>query len=129
MRVIARHRTGIKRAVMGVVLVPFLLLSLFASGTMLARVSGEVAIVICVGDTLVTRFVPGDQAPPGKTPDHAASECPWDEALRTALDGLPQTEASAPTTVTALWLGRRSAQDLASAPLRHGTIRAPPQAA
>lgn len=129
MRVTAGHRTGIRRAVMGVLLVPFLLLSLFASGTMLARASGQVAIVICVGEMLVTRYVPADQAPPGETPAHAAGDCPWDEALRTALDGLPETLPPAPTTVTAIWLGMHRAEGLRSATRRSGPIRGPPQAA
>lgn len=113
---------------MGVLLVPFLLLSVFASGTMLARASGEVAIVICVGDTLVTRYVPAAQAPPGEGPEHAASECAWDEVLRNALPDIPPTVPPAPGTLVALGNGEDEGQDLPPAPRHHGTIRGPPQA-
>jgi hypothetical protein len=46
--------------------------------------TGEVNLVICVGDALVTISVPADHAPPGEAPvDHPT--CPWDEAARPAL--------------------------------------------
>lgn len=129
MTVSTGHRTGIARAVMGALLLPFLLLSLFASGTMLARSSDSVAIVICIGDTLVTRYVPADQAPPGDAPAPHADSCAWDEVLRTALPVLPAVLAAAPKALAAVRFGPGGARDATVAAPRRGTIRAPPQAA
>lgn len=75
----------LRRAALGALLLPFVLLSMLAAGTMPVRaLTGEVDLVICVGDALVTISVSADEAPPGEAPANHPT-CPWDEAARPAL--------------------------------------------
>ena len=81
-----RVTTKARRAVAAALLLPLLLLSAVAAGTMPARaLDGTVEIVICTGDAFVTMRVPAEDAPPGETPASDDPSCPWADAATPAL--------------------------------------------
>ncbi|WP_055082300.1 hypothetical protein [Jannaschia donghaensis] len=79
--------TRLRRAALCALLLPFLLASMLAAGTMPVRAdTGLVTIVICIGDDLARIVVPADEAPPGHAPV-AHPDCPWEDAASPALPG------------------------------------------
>lgn len=90
-------RHELRRAGVCALLLPFVLLSMLAAGTMPVRAaSGQVELVICAGDTLVTVTVPAHRAPPGE-PRDAHRGCVWDDAARPLLAIADVTQVDAPS--------------------------------
>ena len=118
----------LRRAIASALLLPFVLLSMLAAGTMPVRGEQGVELVICLGDSLATITVPADEAPPGKAPKRRHVACPWNEAAQPALAATPVLPIIAPATLSPVTYPPAAAPRDIRARIRQVTNRGPPVA-
>ena len=111
---------------MTTLLLPFVLASLVAAGTMPERGAGGVEIVICSGSELVAITVPADQAPPG-APLHPSKTCPWDLASHPIVPAIvaEMDHASSKEMWSTAWMTPAKVSDRRTL-LRRVSNRGPP---
>ena len=119
---IKRHRNTLRAAVNWIAVLPFLLLTFMAPGTMPANVAGGVEIVLCTGDGFETITIGPDGAPV----EQSHAPCFWGlQAHSVAVLGdairLPEFFAPVPVTDSPApqgWHGRLA--------FNENSARAPP---